>query len=102
VSKHRYRTRLLKAAEEDLTEIVAYIAVDNPIAADQVATKIEKAISLLAENPYLGRIPDDEKLVNLGYRFLIVQDYLTFYTIEERTIFVHRIIHGARDYQRIL
>ncbi|MBL7995484.1 type II toxin-antitoxin system RelE/ParE family toxin, partial [bacterium] len=37
-----------------------------------------------------------------GYRYLIVDNYLIFYTIEEETIFVHRIIHGARDYRRLL
>jgi toxin ParE1/3/4 len=38
----------------------------------------------------------------MGYRYLIVADYLVFYTFEEQTVLVHRIIHGARDYLRLL
>jgi len=38
----------------------------------------------------------------MGYRFLVVQNYLIFYTIEDRTIWVHRILHGARDYLSLL
>ena len=102
MSKRKYAIKFLRAAEEDFTEIVTYIAAENPTAAEQMANKIEKNISLLANNPYLGRIPEDEELVRLGYRFLVVQNYLVFYTVEERTIFVYRIIHGARDYLRIL
>lgn len=102
MGKRRYTLRLLNAAEEDLTEIVTYIAAENPTAAMQMAAKIEKNISLLADNPYLGRIPEDEELVRLGYRFLVVRNYLIFYTVEEHTIFIYRIIHGARDYLQIL
>ena len=102
MGKRRFTIRFLNAAEEDLTEIVTYIAAENPTAAVQMAAKIEKNISLLADNPYLGRIPEDEELVRLGYRFLVVKNYLIFYTVEERTIFIYRIIHGARDYLHIL
>ena len=38
----------------------------------------------------------------MGYRFLVVQNYLIFYTVENHTIWVHRIIHGARDYLSLL
>jgi toxin ParE1/3/4 len=98
----KYQVRLLGIAEEDLTEIISFIAADNPTAADAIANKIEKNLELLSKNPKLGRIPRDEEIRNLGYRYLIVQDYLIFYTIEERTIFIHRILHGARNYKSFL
>ena len=71
-------------------------------AADAIANKIEKNLELLSVNPNLGRIPREEEIRNLGYRYLIVQNYLIFYTIEERTIFIHRILHGARNYKTLL
>ena len=98
----KYQIRLLRIAEEDLTEIISFIAADNPIAANSLADKIEKNIELLSENPMLGRIPRDEDIKNLGYRYIIVQNYIVFYTIEEKTIFVHRILHSARNYNTIL
>lgn len=98
----KYQVRLLGIAEEDLTEIISFISADNPTAADAVANKIEKNLELLSKNPNLGRIPREEEIKNLGYRYLIVQNYLIFYTIEEKIIFVHRILHGARNYKTLL
>lgn len=94
--------RILNIAEEDFTEIISFIASDNPTAADAIANKIEKNLELLSENPNLGRIPREEEIRNLGYRYLIVQNYLIFYTIEEKTILIHRILHGARNYKTLL
>lgn len=98
----KYQIRLLRIAEEDFIEIISFIADDNPNAAEAMALKIEKNIELLAGNPKLGRIPRDEDIKNLGYRYIIVQNYIVFYTIEERTIIIHRILHGARNYKSLL
>lgn len=98
----KHQIRLLSIAEEDFTEIITYIAADNPSAADAIADKIEKNLEVLSENPSLGRIPREEELRNLGYRYLIIQNYLIFYTIEERTIYIHRILYGARNYKTLL
>jgi hypothetical protein len=46
------------------------------------------------KQPHLGRVPKEEGLARLGYRYLAVEDY------EGSTIFVHRILRGARDYLR--
>ena len=100
--KDKYQVRLLGIAEEDFTEIISFIAADNPTAADAIANKIEKNLELLSENPNLGRIPKEEEIRNLGYRYLIVHNYIIFYTIEEKTIFIHRILHGARNYKLLL
>ena len=98
MKRPRYTVRLLRAAEDDFTEIVIYIAAERPDAAESLAQKIETSLKLLATNPYLGRVPRDAALLDLGYRYLVVQNYLIFYVVEERTILVHRIVHGARDY----
>ena len=99
---NKYQIRLLKIAEEDFTEIISFIADDNLDAAKNLADKIEKDLKLLFENPYLGRVPRDEEIKNLGYRFLIVQTYIVFYTIEDTSILVHRILHQARNYKSLL
>jgi len=98
----KFQIRLLKIAEEDFTEIIKFIADDNPTAAEAIANKIEKNLELLSDNPHLGRIPRDEEIRNLGYRYIIVQNYIVFYTIEARTILIHRILHGARNYKSLL
>ncbi len=100
--KSKLQIRLLKIAEEDFTEIVSYIAADNINAANTLANKIEKNLELLSDNPKLGRIPRDEEIRNLGYRYIIIQNYIIFYTIDEKTILVHRILHSARNYKSLL
>lgn len=98
----KYQVRFLSIAEEDFAGIISFIAVDNSAAADTIADKIEKNLELLSNNPDLGRIPREDEIRNLGYRYLIVQNYLIFYTKEEKTIFIHRILHGARNYKTLL
>jgi len=39
--------RLLKAAEDDFTEIISFIAAENPKAAEAAANIIEKNLKLL-------------------------------------------------------
>lgn len=100
--KDNFQVRLLKIAEEDFTEIISFIAADNPKEAEAIANKIEKNLENLSENPLLGRAPRDIDIKSLGYRYIIVQNYILFYTIEEKTIIVHRILHGARNYKSLL
>jgi toxin ParE1/3/4 len=102
MKKPEYAIRLLKAAEEDFKEIITYIALDNYSAAEIVAENIEKSLSNLSAHPFMGKIPKEIELASMGYRFLVVQNYLIFYTAEEQTVLVHRIIHGARDYLSLL
>ncbi|HLG16959.1 MAG TPA: type II toxin-antitoxin system RelE/ParE family toxin [Blastocatellia bacterium] len=86
MKRRKHTVRLLRAAEDDFTEIVTYIAAQRPEAAEALAQRIEKNLRLLALNPYLGRVSGDASLVDLGYRYLVVQDYL---------IFLH--LRGAND-----
>ena len=102
MNKPKYTVRLLRIAEDDFNEIIAYIAAENRAAAEMIATKIERNLTRLSFYPYFGKIQKDEELGRLGYRFLVVEDYLIFYTIEEQIILIHRIIHGARDYLSLL
>jgi len=96
--RRKHNVKLLRIAEDDFSEIVSYISVDRPSAADALATKIEKNLNLLSKNPYLGRVPTEDQLNRLHYRYLVVDNYLIFYTIEGQIIYVHRMLHGARDY----
>ena len=102
MSKSNFSIRLLSIAEEDFTEIISFIAADNSKAAENLADKIEKNFELLADNPLLGKSPSDSDLKLLGYRYLIIENYLIFYTIEKKTILIHRMLHGARNYKSLL
>ncbi len=102
MNKNNFSIRFLNIAEEDFTEIISFIAADNAKAALNLADKIEKNLKLLSDNPLLGKSPSDSDLKLLGYRYLIIENYLIFYTIEKRKILIHRILHGARNYKSLL
>ena len=46
MKRRNYTVRLLRAAEDDFTEIVTYIAAQRPNAAEALAQRIEKSLRL--------------------------------------------------------
>ena len=58
----RHQIRLLPVAEDDLDEIVAYVALDNLQAALKLADHLEADFERLSGFPRLGRIPRDGDL----------------------------------------
>lgn len=93
-----YSIRYLSTAEKDLDETFDYIFKDNPAAAHLLLDKFDKSISNLMSNPLLGVIPNDPRLGRLGYRMLIVDNYLVFYVIKKHIVQIRHVIHGARQY----
>lgn len=98
----KYQIRLLPVAEEDLDEIVTYVALDDFQAASKLADRIEAHLKRLSSFPRLGRIPRDSDLRETGYRYLVMADCLAFNTVEKGTVVVHRILHGRRDFKELL
>jgi plasmid stabilization system protein ParE len=94
--------RLLPTAEQDFSQIVLFVAEDNRRAATRLLNKIETKLVQLEKFPALGGIPSDPDLAAVGYRFLVVGNYLIFYTLEPGAVIIHRILHGARDYRQLL
>ncbi len=81
------------SAIEDLTQLRAYIARDNPFAAADVSSKILKAIERLREFPSMGRpgrLPDTRELVVPGTPLVIP------YTVTDRGVEIIAVLHGAR------
>ena len=97
-----YKLRLTLPAELDFTDIIEHIAAENLTAAEKMIQRIESRLSMLQRNPRLGSRVRDENLALKGYRYLVIGPYLVFYRIEGRTIWVDRILHGARDYLKLL
>ncbi len=102
MSPPKRTVRLLRIAEDDFNAIINFIAMDNRSAAQSLADKIEKGLAHLATHPHMGTIPHEEELAQLGYRCLTVVNYLIFYTTDSQSVLIHRIIHGARDYLKLL
>ena len=102
----RYDIRLAEPAEEDLIDILRYIAVElkEPSTALRMLETIDKAIDSLAAMPYRCPLVDDEYLAEMGYRKLHIKNYLAFFTIDEKAniVNVERILYALRDWLHIL
>lgn len=98
----KYTVRLLSIAEQDLTDLVSYLAAENARAAPEMLDRIEARLEALQSHPFVGRVPHNAKLTALGYRVLIIDNYLVFYKVRGNVVLVHRILHGARDLLRVL
>jgi len=96
--KNKYSIEYLAIAEKDLMEILEYIQTDNPSAAVQFLEEIDKVISKLADFPYMGYIPKDQRLIQLNYRTLVVENYQVFYVVFDEIVEIRRILHGKRKY----
>ena len=97
-----YTVRVLRRAEGDLSEIYDHIAEDSPRRAVEVVERVLDRIESLSELPSRGAPPRDERLKQKGYRFVIEHSYLILYKVGSSQIWVHRVVHGKRAYERIL
>ena len=92
----------LPAAERDLSEIVEYISRNSSSAASSLLEKIDEDISRLAVFPQIGKTPKDSRMQKLGYKILIIINYLVFYVLKQNTVEIRRIIHGKRRFEFLL
>lgn len=102
--RKKYNINYLSIARKDLTDIIEYIQEDNPNSALKFLNQIEDTISKLEVFPYMGATPKDTLLQYKSYRILVIQSYLVFYVVKEKTLEVEirRIIHGKRKYDFLL
>lgn len=98
----KYRIEYLPIAQKDLTEIIEYIQNDNPSAALNLLDQIDETVSKLEDFPLMGQVPKDRRLEYLGYRMLIVDNYLIFYVVKDNYVEIRRILHGKRKYSFLL
>jgi len=94
-----YEVIISRAALHDLEQIRAYIARDNPPAAQAFGLKLlDEAQSLSAFPERGGGVAERP-----GARFVMVHPYLVVYRIaeESHTVRVLRFWHGARERLRM-
>ena len=77
-----------------MLDIWTYVAADNPIAADQVLERIERILESIAEHPELGR---ERSEITEGLCSFAVVSWVIFYRIENESVVIARVLHGARD-----
>jgi len=92
----RYRVRIARTAELDLEEIWGFIAADSQDEADKFVQRLEAQIDTLERFPERCPLIPENELLGTHYRHLLLGNYRLIYRIAGKTVFVMRVIHGAR------
>lgn len=97
-----YKILYSPIARADIEGIGDYIA--NTLCATQAAEellgKIRRAIDGLQNFPAMGKALTKKARFGMPYRWLRVENYMIFYTVDEnaRTVTILRVLFGASDY----
>ncbi|MFQ5779437.1 MAG: type II toxin-antitoxin system RelE/ParE family toxin [Nitrospiria bacterium] len=92
-----YRVKITRSAEEDIEDIYDYVHRDSPQVALAFIDELESQISSLEHFPLrCPTIPESTDEMSFPYRHLIYGEYRTIFRVEGRTVYILRVIHGAR------
>jgi len=99
----KYNVTWANVAENDLKNIIEYIAEDSPQDALKILNKIRQKASDLYTLPERGRIvPELQDQGLFQFRELIIPPWRLIYRISERKIFVLSVIDSRRNVEDIL
>lgn len=101
-----YIIHITATAERDIIQAADYIefTLKNPSAAEHLLDVITEQINSLADFPEKFRIVDDPVLASWGIRFILVDHYLAFYTIdaEKQLVTIVRFLYQKSNWNSIL
>ena len=97
-----FRTEFSEQADADLDEILQYISEElcAPQAAERFYLAVFDKLDILRDNPYIYPLHHNEILNAKGLHFIVIGNYLLFYTINdiENVVNIVRILYGKRDF----
>ena len=101
-----YQVYITSTAEHDIMRAADHIefTLKNPDAADNLLDVATEQIGSLADLPQKFRLVDDPVLASWGIRFVIINNYLSFYTIDEakQTVIIVRFLYQKGNWTSIL
>jgi len=90
--------KISRNARQDITDILIYIAKDNPEAAISVNDRLDQLFRVLSTNPNAGRQRNE---LEAGLRGFPLGNYLVFYRTWAGMLTIVRVLHSARDIEEI-
>ena len=99
MAEKNYAVQILDPAQGELEEIAQlYLTLAGVKYARSITDKIYNALEQLSHFPLSGPKMREAELRNLGYRFLVVENYIVIYRLIGDTVFVYHIFDGRSDY----
>ena len=101
-----YQVYITSTAEHDIMRAADYIefTLKNPDVADNLLDATTEWIDSLADLPQKFHPADDPILASWGIRFVKINNYLAFYTIdkEKQTVIIVRFLYQKSNWSSIL
>ncbi len=91
--------RRTQQADEDMEDIASYISLDSPKAAQNWLDAIEAKFEVIGMTPGLGVSRPEVRAELRSFSF---GNYLILYRKIEDGAEIVRVMHGARDWQKLL
>lgn len=102
----KYKIAVSEPAENDLRDIIRYISaqLSAPITALKMMDIIEETIVGLSDMPKRYPFVSDDRLKAMGYRKLLVKNYIVFFSVDDKSniVDIERILYARRDWLHIL
>ena len=98
--KKIYKIKITKSARDDIEEIWQYIALDNIKTATKFIDKIERAFFSLETFPERNPLIPEYEILKIDYRQLVYKNYRIIYRISENVVYVLRILHAYRLFDK--
>ena len=92
----KYKVNLTRSAQNDLEHIFDYIAADSTTEAVNFVLELEEKVYSLETFPERHPLIPENTYFGTEYRHFNYRKYRIIYRIKERSIFILRIIHGAK------
>lgn len=101
-----YQVHITSTAEHDIIRAADYIefTLKNPIASNELLDDVSKQVGSLTDFPQKFRLVDDPVLASWSIRFVIINNYLAFYTIDEekKIVIIVRFLYKKSNWTSIL
>ena len=104
MGEKQFRLRYLPLFEQELNEIIDYIAFDlqNPDAADQLLSDIQEAILKRLDRPTAFEAFHSVKERRWPYYRISVKNYYVFYVVMDDVMEVRRVMYSGRNWKKKL
>ena len=98
-----FKVHWARIAEEDLTNIILYIAEDSPTNARVIFNKIKAKASSLTQFPEKGRVlPELQEQGLFLYRELIVAPWRIVFRISDKKVYILSVLDSRQNVEDIL
>ena len=99
----KYNVKITQGAEEDLNEIIEFIAQNNPHTAENILEKMITKINTLGHLPYRGGYVPELLAKNIkDYRQITEKPWKIYYKVKDNIVNVLAIIDSRRNLKDIL